>query len=131
MVLGASGFEVDFERVDEGHEPGEEFLVDGVRRVGYERGAAFEFHDASEFVSLGARGDVFADPCFKESGDASLEVADCDDGALLLFRRDGGFPAEGEGVDDHEGILMGIRTVEVRCAVPAGTRILWGETFST
>jgi hypothetical protein len=79
--------------------------VDGVGAISFKSGAALEFHHASKFVSLGARGDVFAYPGFEQAGYASLEVADFGDGSLLLFRRDGGFPAEGEGVDDHRGSL--------------------------
>lgn len=44
--------EVDFHRVDEGQEPGEELLVDGVGVVGLEGGAVGELHDAAELVAL-------------------------------------------------------------------------------
>lgn len=79
--------------------------MDGVRTVSFEGAAALEFHYAAEFVSLRAWGDVFADPGFEQAGDAALKVADFRSGALLLFRRDAGFPAEGEHVEDHRRIL--------------------------
>src|SRR5271154_460748 len=105
MPCGSSHLEINLQRVDKGHQPGEELLVDGVGAVGFERGAVFEFHHAAELVSLGARGDVFADPGFNEAGDATLERTDSGDDLLYLFRRDAGLPAKGKGVNDHGAIL--------------------------
>lgn len=103
-VVG-SGFEVYFEGIDEGEEPGEEFLVDGVAVVGVEGGAGLELHDSSELVALRSRRDVDADEGFNEAGDLALKGADLADDMLLLILGDGGLPPEGEGVDDHAEIV--------------------------
>src|SRR5579883_2183746 len=100
-------FEVDLDGLDEGHEPGKQLLVDGVWSIGFEGGAAFEFHDAAEGVSLGAGREILADPDFEKAGDLSLKLADADDDFLFLLRGDAGFPTEGKGVDDHGDILTG------------------------
>ena len=94
-------FEVYFEGIDERHEPGEELLVDGMVVVGVEGGAVGELHDAAEFIALRAGRDVGADQGFDEAGDLALQGADFGDDVGLLLGGDVGFPAEGEGVDDH------------------------------
>ena len=74
-------FEVYFEGIDEWHQPGEKFLVDGVVVVGIEGGTVGEFHDSSQFVTLGAWRDVRADEGFYEAGDLALQGADFGDDA--------------------------------------------------
>ena len=96
-----SGFEVDLDGIDEGHQPGKQLLVDGMVVVGVEGGAVGELHDAAELVSLRARGDVDADVGFGEAGDLSLERANLLHDALLLGFGDVGLPAKGERMDDH------------------------------
>jgi hypothetical protein len=99
--------------------------VDRVRAVGFEGGAALEFHHAAKLVSLRARGDIFADPGFEQAGDASLEFADFSDNSLLLFLRDVRLPAEDEGVDDHSGILMAL-SQSLNAPPPEAGRCLFG-----
>lgn len=89
-----------------------------VGAVGFEGRAVVELHHAAEFVSLGARGDVFADPGFGQAGDPALEVADCGDDLLLLFGGDAGPPAKGEGVDDHGAILRDSRFGKATTPLP-------------
>ena len=96
-----SEFEVDLEGIDERHQPGKQLLVDGMIVVGVEGGAVGELHDSAELVALGTRGDVGPDEGFDEAGDLSLQGADLVDDVLLLLVGDAGFPAEGEGMDDH------------------------------
>ena len=79
--------------------------MDGVGVVGGEGLLVGELHYASEFVALGARGEVGADIGFEEAGDLSLEGADFGLDAEFLLGGDVGFPAEGEGVDDHRDIV--------------------------
>ena len=107
--MGSGGgleFEVYFEGIDERHQPGEKFLVDGVVVVGIEGGTVGEFHDPAQFVTLGAWRDVRADEGFYEAGDLALQGADFGDDARLLLGGDAGFPAEGEGMDDHGNSVL-------------------------
>jgi hypothetical protein len=100
--FGLGHFEVDFDGVDQGHEPGEKFLVDGVRAVIVQRGAVSEFHHAAEFVALAAGGDIFPDEGFEQSGDLSLHSGDFRGDALFLFCGDVGAPAKRKHVDEHK-----------------------------
>src|SRR5271165_7236535 len=105
--IAPSSLKIDFQRVDERQEPGQELLVYRMGAVGFEAHAVVELHHAAELVTLRPRGDIFADPGFDQAGDASLEVADCGDDLLLLIGGDAGLPTEGESVDDHGGYSKG------------------------
>jgi hypothetical protein len=103
----SSTFEIDLDGLDEGQEPREEFLMHGVAAVGFERDTVFELHNASEFVTLGAGGEILAHPGLEQAGYLTLELADGVDHVLLLIGCDTGLPAEREGVDEHGDILTG------------------------
>jgi hypothetical protein len=103
--LSALLLEVDFEGFDEGEEPSEQLLVDGVVVVGIEGVTVGELHDSAQFVTMGAGRDVVADVGFDETGDLALQGPDLANDALFLIFSDSGFPAECEGVDDHEEIV--------------------------
>ena len=79
----------------------------GVAAVSFEGCAIVELHNAPEFVSLGARGDVLANPGLEQAGYLALELADGDNHVLLLVGCDTGLPAECEGMNDHGDILTG------------------------
>ena len=80
----------------------------GVAAVGFEGGAVVELHNAPEFVSLGPGRDVLANPGLEQAGYLALESADGDNHLLLLIGGDTGLPAEGEGMNDHGDILIGV-----------------------
>ena len=79
-----SDFEVDLKRIDEGHQPRQQLLVDGMVVVGFEGGAIGELHYASKLVSLRSRRDVVADESFDEAGDLTLKSPDLPDDVLFL-----------------------------------------------
>jgi hypothetical protein len=90
--------------------------VDGVVVVGVEGGAVGELHDSAQFVALRAGRDVGADEGFDEAGDLALQGADFGYNAGLLLGSDVGFPAEGEGMDDHEdSVISALRMDELKC----------------
>jgi hypothetical protein len=120
----SSTFEIDLDGLDEGHEPGEEFLVHGVAAVGFEGDAVFELHDASELVSLGAGGDILANPGLEQARYLTLELADGDDHVLLLIGCDTGLPAEREGMDEHGDILTGYPPV---FSAPFDSKVVKGQ----
>lgn len=82
--------------------------MDGVPAIGFEGGAAFKLHDSAEFISLGAGGDILANPGLEQTGYLPLELADGEDHVLLLIGGDAGLPAECESMDDHGDILTGV-----------------------
>lgn len=92
---------VDLKRIDEGHQPSQQLLVDGVVAVGIERGSISELHDAAKLVVLRARRDVVADQGFDEPGNLPLQSPYLLKSVVFLFRGDSGLPAKGEGMDDH------------------------------
>jgi hypothetical protein len=104
-----SDFEVDLKRIDEGHQPSQQLLVDGMVVVGFEEGAVGELHHACELVSLRAGRDVVADEGFDEAGDLTLKSLDLPDNVLFLLLSNTGFPAKREGMNDHEASVMGVR----------------------
>jgi len=104
-----SDFEVDLKRIDEGHQPRQQLLVDWVVVVGFEGGAIGELHYASKLVSLRSRRDVVADESFDEAGDLTLKSPDLPDDVLFLLLGNFGFPAKREGMNDHEASVMGLR----------------------
>jgi hypothetical protein len=96
-----SDLEVDLKRIDEGHQPSQQLLVDGVIVIGFEDGAVGELHHASKLVSLGAGRDVVADQRLDEARNLALKGLDLTDSVFFLLGRNLGLPTKGEGMDDH------------------------------
>ena len=99
--FGLGHFEVDFDGIDQGHKPGEKFLVGRMRAVIIQRGAVGEFHHAAKFVALAAGRNIFADEGFEQAGDLPLECSDFDGDAFFLICGDVGAPAKCKHVDEH------------------------------
>jgi len=97
----ASGFEVDFDGIDQREQPIEQGLMDGMSAIGVEGGFVGELHRTAKLVALRAGRDVDTDVSLDQARDLSLQGADVGDRACLLLGGDVGFPAEGEGMDDH------------------------------
>ncbi len=102
-----SDFEVDLKRIDEGHQPSQQLLVDGMVVVGFEDGAVGELHHASKLVTLRAGRDVLADEGFDEAGNLTLKGPDLANDVLFLLLGNLGFPAKREGMNDHQASVMG------------------------
>jgi hypothetical protein len=92
---------VDLKRIDEGHQPSQQVLVDGMFAVGVEAGSIGELHDASKFVILRARRDVMTDQRLDEAGDLPLKGSDLPESVVFLLGGYLGSPAKGEGMNDH------------------------------
>src|SRR3982074_247481 len=93
--------EVQFHGIDEGQEPGEELLVDGMGVVSIVCSAVGELHDAAELIALAAGGSVKAGGGIQDAGNVLLETVDLVEDALLLLPGDCWLPAEREHVDEH------------------------------
>ena len=102
-----SGFEVDLDRVDERHEPGEKLEMDRMSAIGVQCSTVRELHDPGKLVPLGARREVDADIRLQNARNLRLKAADRLLGALLLCVCGAGFPSKKEGVDDHAVIVVG------------------------
>ena len=96
-----SGFEIDLNWIDEGHQPSKQLLMNGMVGVGVEGGLVGELHDSAEFVSLRPRRDVDSNQGFEKAWDLSLKCSDFCNCMLFLVASDCGLPAKGKCVDDH------------------------------
>jgi hypothetical protein len=102
-----SDLEVNLKTIDEGHQPSQQLLMDGMLVVGVEDGMVGELHDASKLVSLRAGRDVVADQRLDEAGNLTLQGLNLPDGVFFLLLCDAGLPTKSEGMNDHEASVTG------------------------
>ena len=102
-----SDLEVDLKRIDEGHQPRQQLLVDGMVVIGLEGGSIGEFHDTSKFVILRARRDVMTDQHLDEARDLTLQGSDLLESSVFLLGGDAGLPTKSKGMNDHKASVTG------------------------
>jgi hypothetical protein len=96
-----SGFEVDFNRLDQRHQPGQQLLVHGMIVIRFVAGSIGELHDASELVTLRAGRDVGSDERLLKTGNLPLQVLDLLNSTLFLSFLNSWFPTKEKCMDDH------------------------------
>jgi hypothetical protein len=101
-----SEFEVDLNRFDQGHQPGQEFLVDRVVMICIECGAIGKLHYSAKLITPRTRGKVMPDMDLQQAGDLSLKRLNLFEGTLFLTGVDLRFPMEEKGMHDHELSLI-------------------------
>ena len=96
-----SGFEVDLDRFDEGHQPSQQLLVNGVVVVSRKDLAIRELHYTAKSVALGTRRKVVANENLGQPRYLPLKCLYLSHGAILLSFIYVGLPAKQKCMDYH------------------------------
>lgn len=79
-----SSAKVQFDRIDQGHEPRKQRLVRRMLHIGIERCLVLELHDAAKRIALSSRRNVWTYMSLKKSRDYPLESGNLFRGSVLL-----------------------------------------------
>src|SRR5208283_657210 len=82
-------------------QPYQQFLMRGMRAVGFARGFVGEFHDAAQFISLATRRIVAANPRLQNAGNLVLQSSNRRDDFYFLFFRHSVLKPKRKHVDVH------------------------------
>jgi hypothetical protein len=103
-----SNFKIDFDRINQRHQPLQQLLMGGMPSVGFQRRPVGKFHSAAMLISLGARGHVGSNPRLHQPWDLPLQSANLRDRAQLLVLAYALLPSKSKCVNEHASIVTNV-----------------------